>query len=113
MLKEFECKKCHEKYEELTKYDPTNKYKSIKCPKCGSKRKTPLVSVCNWNFTNPVGTDRWNNSHDYRFKTKLPQAKAERANAAKAAKAKTGFTSKTPYSKIDDISSGKHEGPVK
>jgi DNA-directed RNA polymerase subunit RPC12/RpoP len=82
---EFECKKCKHKYDELVSYDPTGKYSGVRCPECKSKSKIKLMpSSFQFNFTNPEGTDRWNNGstgHDYRFKTNLPKVLKERKNA--------------------------------
>ena len=107
----FSCKKCNEVYEELVAYDETGKYSGIQCPKCESKRKVKLVNACTCNFTNPVGTDRWNSEsqgHDYRFKHKIPSVQAERDNAMKKS-----HMGDQPYTHIDDISSGKNFGDVK
>lgn len=105
---EFECKKCEEVYSVLTSYDETGKYKKIKCPSCKSTKKLKLLSAGNFSFSNPVGTDKWNNSHDYRYNTVLPKKKKEREEAAKMS-----HVGASPYSKIDDISSGENFGPVK
>lgn len=71
MTYDFECKKCGNEYEEIVqKYDETGKYPDVKCPVCGSKRKVKLITGCSYQFANPIGTDRYNNSHDYRFKHK-------------------------------------------
>ena len=81
---EFNCKKCKKKYEALTSYDESGKYKDVKCPHCNSKSKTKLMSACNHAFTNPVGTDRWNSDssgHDYRFKHNIPNVQKEREMA--------------------------------
>lgn len=83
-LYDFECQKCGKTYEEFTPYDETGKYKSVKCPECGSKKKIKLMTSCQFNFANPVGTDRWNSEatgHDYRFKHNIPKVKAEREMA--------------------------------
>ena len=104
----FRCK-CGNEYEVMTSYDKTGKYSKIKCPKCNSKKKEKLLSESfSFNFSNPVGTDRWNNSHDYRFHTKLPSAVQERENAKKKS-----HMGQTPYNNIDDISKGKYFGKVK
>jgi putative FmdB family regulatory protein len=110
---QFECKKCGVTYDRLLKYDEKGKYPGVKCPDCGSKKKKQLLHSFAFSFTNPVGTDRWNGSHDYRFKHKLPTALGEREAATKAASSKTGFTSARPYNKIDDVSGGKNFGEVK
>lgn len=105
---EFRCKKCDHIYQELTKHDPDGKYSTVKCPECGSKRKEMLVGGGNFNFANPVGTDRWCNSHDYRFYHNLPNVRAQRAAAEAASKGDN------PYpEEIDDISCGKYFGEPK
>ena len=104
----IQCLACGEEYEILTKYDPTGEYASEVCPKCGSAKKEKQVYTCSFRFANPVGTDRWNNSHDYRFHTKLPSAVQERENAKKKS-----HMGQTPYNNIDDISKGKYFGKVK
>ncbi len=83
---EFECKSCNKTYDALAKYDETDKYEEVECPHCESKEKTKLMSCSNFAFSNPVGTDRWNNSstgHDYRFKHNIPNVKKEREMAEK------------------------------
>lgn len=78
---EFNCKKCNKKYEELTSFDESGKYNCVECPHCGSKNKDRIQSCVSFNFSNPVGTDRWNNNttgHDYRFKHNIPKVKKER-----------------------------------
>lgn len=81
---EFECSECNNRFQELASFDKTGKYPSVKCPACGSKKKEILISAPSFNFSDPVGTDRWNNNstgHDYRFKHNIPKVKAERARA--------------------------------
>lgn len=81
---DFLCKKCNKKYVESSPYDATGKYKKVACPECGSKKKEKLISSSTFNFANPVGTDRWNNTstgHDYRFKHNIPKVQQERAMA--------------------------------
>lgn len=110
-LYEFECDKCHKVYEEFAPHDETGKYKGVKCPHCKSKKKTKLISTPTWNFTNPVGTDRWcseDTGHDYRFKHNLPSV-IERKMKANA----KDHMGPNPYKQIDDISSGKNFGEVK
>jgi len=87
---------------------------SAKCPSCGSGEKTEIVGCPSMNFTNPVGTDRWNSEstgHDYRFKHNMHKpggTKEQRAAAARASK-----VGAEPYRRIDDISKGNHFGDVK
>lgn len=95
---EFQCKKCKTVYEERTSFDETGKYPSVICPKCSSKSKIKLISACGFSFSNPVGTDRYNNSHDYRFHHKLPSVIAERQAAEIAA-----AQNPTPYEAINDL----------
>jgi len=80
----FDCKKCNNKYEELTSYDKSEQYVNVACPHCGSNEKEQLMTCSNFNFSNPIGTDRWNNGstgHDYRFKHNVPKVKSERKMA--------------------------------
>lgn len=107
-LYEFQCKKCKTQYSELCKIEDEELYPDVKCPKCKSSKKVKLISQSSFNFKNPEGTDRWNNSHDYRFNTVLPKRKAEREAAEKKS-----HVGPNPYKNIDDISSGKNFGPVK
>lgn len=81
---EFKCKKCNNQYETLTSFDKTGKYSKVACPKCNSKKKENLISLCQHTFSDPVGTDKWNSDstgHDYRFKHNTPKVKAERERA--------------------------------
>jgi len=108
---EFQCKKCSLEYEELVPYDKTGKYKTVRCPACNSLKKEKIVSNCAFNFTNPIGTDRWNSTdqgHDYRFNWNKPNVAKQRQMAEKMSHMGT-----KPYADIDDISSGKHFGEVK
>jgi putative FmdB family regulatory protein len=107
---QFECKKCKAIYEELCSYDSTGKYPQVKCPKCKSKTKKKLMSSCNYQFTNPEGTDRWNNEssgHDYRFHHNLPKVLSERQRAEEAGK------DPNPYNNINDIVKDDSWGDVK
>lgn len=94
---DFECKKCKSHYEARTSYDEKGKYAGVECPGCGSKSKKKLVSCCSFSFSNPVGTDRYENSHDYRFHHKLPSVLAERQAAEEAA------AFEQPYNNINDL----------
>jgi putative FmdB family regulatory protein len=81
---DFLCGKCQSKYDDLVPYDETGKYKNVKCPDCGSKKKTLMPSVCAFQFAQPEGTDRWNNTssgHGYRFHHNLPKVIEERKQA--------------------------------
>jgi putative FmdB family regulatory protein len=108
---DFECRKCGKVYEELAPYDKTNKYPSVECPSCGSKSKKKLISICSFTFANPEGTDRYNNSHDYRYKHKINKEGGVRDERAAAEAA--SHVGPNPYNNIDDISHGKHFGEVK
>jgi putative FmdB family regulatory protein len=108
---EFECKRCGVKYEEIASYDETGKYPGIKCPFCNSKSKKKLVSVCHCTFTNPVGTDLYESSHDYRYHHQINKSGGVREQRAVAEA--DSHVGPTPYNPIDDISGGKHFGKVK
>jgi len=101
---DFKClnKKCGEYYEARATFADVDagKYPSVKCPKCGSKKKDKVLIGA------PAfagSSDLKNNDHDYRFKSNLPKVAQERINAQKAAKEKTGFTSAKPYNDINDL----------
>ena len=94
---EFECKKCKEKYSDLTKWDETEKYPDTVCPKCGSDKKTRLMSCCA-----PIPNK---DSHDHKFWTKIEKDRGIR-EAAEAAQGPA------PYNSIDDISGGQFFGEV-
>lgn len=86
ILYEFQCKKCKKIYEEFAEYDESGKYPDVICPQCGSKQKVRIMGVPSFNFSNPVGTKRWNSDsygHDYRYKHNIPSVKAERESAEK------------------------------
>lgn len=107
---QFECKKCKKEYEELCSYDSTGKYVDVRCPSCNSKSKTKLMSACNYAFSNPEGTDRWNSEsggHDYRFHHNLPKVLAERQAAEEAGK------DPSPYNNINDLGNDQAWGEVK
>lgn len=106
----FSCLKCKETYEDLVPYDETEKYSTVKCPFCNSKRKTKLMTVCNFQFTNPEGTGRWISEatgHDYRFKHNLPKVIKQRKDAEIAGK------NPNPYNPINDLNSDKSWGKAK
>lgn len=106
---EFECKKCQHGYSELCNYDETGKYKGVKCPECGSKSKTKLISqVAAPQFSNPRGTSK-EDSFSYKAGFNMEKAKDER----RAAEAASHMGKDGGYTPIDDISSGKFEGEVK
>lgn len=106
---DFACLDCEARYEDFSfKHDETGAYPGIKCPSCGSEHKKIVPSPFAFNFANPVGTDRYNNSHDYRFFHKLPDAKAERE-----AELKRNPDAASVYREIDDVSCGEHFGEVK
>ena len=111
MVYEFQCDDCGVTYEELVhRYDETGRYPGVVCPQCGSNQKTKKVSACAYQFTNPVGTDRWNSEskgHQYRWQSQQPKIRQEREDAMR----KSHMGSK-PYKDIDDISSGKYFGEV-
>jgi putative FmdB family regulatory protein len=107
---DFSCLECGEEYEELTKHDETGEYEDVKCPHCASVEKRKLVSGCKINFKNPVGTDLWNKSHDYRFhyNHERPGGVKDQRKYAE----ENSHVGPTPYNDIDDISGGNHFGDV-
>jgi putative FmdB family regulatory protein len=95
----FLCKKCNHEYEDLVPYDESGKYETVQCPECGSGEKDKLLPRSfNFNFAQPEGTDRWNNSHDYRYKSKAPGIRAEREKAEQASR-----SGPNPYQNINDL----------
>jgi len=94
----------------MVPYDDTGKYKTVKCPECGSSKKEKIMSFCSFNFSNPIGTDRWNNErsgHDYRFKHNLPNVIKQRRAAEVAQK------TSSPYNKINDLNRNDSWGEAK
>ena len=89
----FQCKKCHNVYEENTPYDKTEKYKHVKCDECGSKSKFQRFDahVPTVTFGNPRESSKWE-SITYRGGKTMDEAKELRRNAA--AKSHVGAT---PY----------------
>ena len=96
---DFKCGKCGKSYEFSAKYDSSGEYPGVNCSYCGSSEKTKMVSCFSFRFGDPVGTDVWNNSHDYRFKHKLPSAVAERKASDER------LNGANPYPEIDDLNS--------
>jgi putative FmdB family regulatory protein len=82
---EFACKKCNHHYDVTSLMsEKESTVKKAKCEKCGSKAKKEIMHASNFNFTNPIGTDRWNSEsggHGYRFHHNLPKVIEERKNA--------------------------------
>ena len=111
---DFVCKKCKKQYEELCSYDETEKYKDVACPYCKSKKKEKVITVGNFKFSNPIGTGKWiseSTGHDYRHKWNVERKGGIRDQRKFAEE--NSHMGKTPYNKIDDISSGKNFGEVK
>ena len=111
---QFECSTCELEYEELTSYDKTEEYKSVSCPECGSSKKIKLMSVpASAIFKNPIGTDKHNNSHGFRFGHKLESAINEREMAQEKSHVGRNPYKDDPTSGTKDIDSGKYFGDVK
>ncbi len=102
----FTCLKCKNGYETLTSFDPKGKYDDVSCPHCNSKRKRQEVTAANIKFTNPKDTSKFDN-FSYRAGYNMEQAQNLRRDAEKAS-----HMGKTPYSGIDDITSGENFGEV-
>lgn len=95
---EFQCKKCKECYDAICSITDT-KYKKVKCPSCKSSSKERLVSNFAFNFSNPIGTDRWcsdSMGHDYRFNWNLPNVRKQREAAERAS-----HVGPDPYGNLD------------
>lgn len=108
----LECKKCGHQYDIFSLMcEKDENVKKAKCPECGSKSKTQLIGNCNFMFSNPEGSDRYNNSHDYRYKYSLDKPGGVR-DQRKVAEEQSHMGA-SPYNNIDDISSGEHFGEVK
>lgn len=110
-LYDFECK-CGEHFEEFLSMEKAeNPSKNgIVCPKCSSKKVKRIITGFSFGFADPVGTDRWANSHNYRFWHNYERPGGLREQ--RLAREKTDHMGPTPYTNIDDISSGKHFGEV-
>ena len=109
------CNECEKEYEIFcTMSKRVSKSEAAECPECGSKEKSQVLGCCSFNFTNPVGTDRWHSGdtgHDYRHNFNMDRPGGVREQRRTAEKhSKVG---PNPYNPIDDISSGKHFGEVK
>lgn len=85
--------------------------KKGKCPSCKSKKKVEIVGCPGFNFGNPVGSDRWSNSHDYRFKHQMDKPGGVR-DQRKMAEQKS-HVGATPYRQINDLNNDKNWGEVK
>lgn len=108
---DFKCKKCDFEYEARSAIDPSGKYKNVKCPECKSSKKQQIIKGCSFNFTNPIGTDRWTSEeggHQYRYDYNKPFVRKQREQAEK-----NSHMGSTPYENIDDVSSGKYFGEVR
>ena len=83
----FQCKKCEEVYEEFAEFDESGRYPGVACPKCGSKKKTRLFGAPVLQFYQSRGDKnvgiRDSQGHDYRYKHKIPETRAERERAQK------------------------------
>lgn len=104
---EFQCKNCDTIYMELAAFDETGVYAGIDCPSCESVEKEKLISACVSTFTNPRGTSK-QDSWSYRAGWNMNAAKELRRSAEE-----NSHMGSQPYTAIDDVSSGRHEGTVK
>lgn len=81
---EFQCKKCEIVYDEIVSYDEKGKYPTVKCPKCGSKKKTKLLSqIGGVIFTNARESSKWDN-FGYRAGKTMEEAQDCRRQAEEA-----------------------------
>lgn len=64
---DFECESCNEEFEHLS-FKYIKEDEKVECPKCHELTSKRIINcTAALTFSNPVGTDKWNNSHDYRF----------------------------------------------
>lgn len=103
---DFMCGGCNKSYSSLEQFDPTGKYKDVRCPKCNSKKKKKLPSAGNIKFTNPKDTSKFDN-FSYRAGYNLEKAQDER----RAAESQSHMGTQ-PYNAVDDISGGEFFGEV-
>ncbi len=109
---ELECKKCKHNYDIMsTMADQKKNTKKAKCPECGSTSKIPIIGAANFAFSNPVGTDRFSNSHGYRHEWNMDREGGVRDQRKTAEDA--SHVGPSPYNDIDDVSSGENFGEVK
>ncbi len=109
---DFECSDCDFRYQELTKFDKQGKYPDISCPKCKSKKKEKLISMCGFAFGDPVGTDRWTSDghgHDYRFQHNIPNLKEQRAVAEATSHMGNPYANDTTFEKDLELGEGIHD----
>lgn len=104
----FYCKACFKSYSDLQPFDPTGKYKDVKCPHCNSKKKSQTPTAPKIKFTNPTDTSKFDN-FSYRAGYNLDKAQDLR----RAAESQSHMGS-DPYNAggIDDISGGDYFGEV-
>ena len=100
---DFQCKSCKHEFEELTPYNESGVYTNVKCPACSSNKNKKIMSACRFNFSNPIGTDKWTSEstgHDYRFRYNLPKVIKQREMAERQS-----HMGSDPYNgkKINDI----------
>lgn len=74
---EFVCNKCNLQYDTITRYDETEEYPSVECPKCESNNKKKIPSVPAY----PVGTRDRMERFDYRAGSNMDRAQGERRAA--------------------------------
>jgi len=109
---EFECEKCQCVYDIWSSIaEKEQNVKKGKCPKCKSKKKKEIMGFQSFNFGNPVGSDKWNNSHDYRFKHEMEKPGGVREQRADAEK--KSHVGATPYRDINDLGNDKNWGEVR
>ena len=110
----FICKKCGHEYEIMSSFKKKEENtKKESCPECGSKSKKEKIAVPNFIFTNPVGTSKFEKSHDYRYKWNNERpggVRDQRANAEK-----NSHMGSNPYNDLvsQDIEKDSNYGEVK
>jgi len=110
----FQCNKCKVQWEDISNFDNTGKYPGVSCPSCKSKSKKKLLTSCTFQFSNPVGTDKWTSEstgHDFRHKHNVDRPGGVR-DIRKQAQEKSHMGAE-PYNKMNDFNNDASWGEVK
>lgn len=99
-LYEFCCTDCGVNYEEITKYDESEKYATVQCPSCGSDKKTKNPSLTSISFKDPTTSSKFD-SFSYRAGYNMEKAQGERRFAEQFSD-----VGAEPYRRIDDTVHG-------
>jgi putative FmdB family regulatory protein len=110
---DFQCKKCETVYDEIVSYDEKGKYPTVKCPKCGSKKKDKLLSqIGGVMFSKPQESSKWDN-FEYRAGYNMDKAQGERRAAEAASHMGANPYSHSAAQIAADINNDANYGEVK